>query len=561
MSAISWEIDEPGSWSLETVHFPTPVTAYHQAIFGKQFPRGIAAGTAQIGIPLSHFEHRFVNGFDYFSPRIIGAPVGATKPPPRLLFTLALKLHPELRRRMRTAATVLDRKPWRDDVKTWESEVKPHSTATHLELQRIGPTNLGDVELANHLRVLHDNAEQQCYLHHRLSISGIVPVGDYIVHAREWTGLPDAELLQVCHQPGGLETATTDQFRALIEALQDDPAAVDLLDADGPAADAIAELTQAPGRVGLAARGWLELIANRNVTGYDIVDLSAGELPGLLQRTVLAALDQVGRSDRRLAAEEAARVRDRVPAEHRQEYDDLLAEAISVGTLQEERALVCDLSAYGLVRRAVKEAGRRIADWGRIADASHLFEASHEEMLDLLTGSARGPSADQLAERHAWRTTATTDMAPKRIGPPPAAPPPASWLPPAVRRMAGALDAAIQVKFGEPAARNEVSTVRGLNASAGRYEGAARVVISPPDFDKIKPGDVLVARSTTEAYNDIMPLLGAVVTDRGGLLSHAATIAREFGIPAVVGTKEATRIIPDGARVRVDGSRGEAILV
>ena len=152
-------------------------------------------------------------------------------------------------------------------------------------------------------------------------------------------------------------------------------------------------------------------------------------------------------------------------------------------------------------------------------------------------------------------------MAPKRIGPPPAAPPPASWLPPAVRRMSRALDAAIQVKFTEPAAHNETSTVRGLNASAGRYEGTARVVISPPDFDKIKPGDVLVARSTTEAYNDIMPLIGALVTDRGGLLSHAATIAREFGIPAVVGTKEATRIIPDGARVRVDGSRGEVILV
>jgi rifampicin phosphotransferase len=254
-------------------------------------------------------------------------------------------------------------------------------------------------------------------------------------------------------------------------------------------------------------------------------------------------------------------VRDRVPAEHRQAYDDLLAEAISVGTLQEERALVCDLWAYGLVRRAVKEAGRRVADQGRIAHASHLFDASHEEMLDLLSSSTRRPSADQLAERHTWRTTASSDMAPKRIGPPPAAPPPASWLPPAVRRMSRALDAAIQVKFTEPAARNETSTVRGLNASAGRYEGTARVVISPPDFDKIKPGDVLVARSTTEAYNDIMPLIGALVTDRGGLLSHAATIAREFGIPAVVGTKEATRIIPDGASVRVDGSRGEVILV
>jgi pyruvate,water dikinase len=66
---------------------------------------------------------------------------------------------------------------------------------------------------------------------------------------------------------------------------------------------------------------------------------------------------------------------------------------------------------------------------------------------------------------------------------------------------------------------------------------------------------------TTEAYNGILPLLGAVITDRGGLLSHAATVAREFGIPAVVGTTSATKIIPDGARVRVDGDRGEARLV
>ena len=561
MSAITWEIDEPGSWELEATHNPTPVTAYHQAIFGEQFPRAFAAGTAQIGILLSHFEPRFVNGFGYVSPRIVGAPAGATKPPPRLLFMLALKLHPEMRRRMRTAATVLDRKPWRDDVKTWESQVKPQSTATHLELQRMRPANLDDAGLADHLRVLHGNAGLQCYLHHRLSISGILPVGDYIAHAREWTGLPDAELLHVCQQRGGLETATTDQFHALIEALHDDPVAVELLDTGCPAAEAISALTQVQGRVGLAARGWLELTANRIVTGYDIVDLTAGEMPRLLQRTVLAALDRAGPPDRRLSAEQAARVRDRVPGGHRQAYDDLLAEAISVSTMQEERALFTDLWAYGLVRPSVKEAGRRVAGRGRIADPAHLFEASHEEMLDLLTCSAGGPSADELAERHAWRTTATSDMAPKHIGPAPGAPPPASWLPPAVRRMGTALDAAIQVKFAEPAPRNGASTVRGLNASAGVYEGTARVVLSPSDFEKINSGDVLVARVTTEAYNDIIPLIGAVVTDRGGLLSHAATIAREFGIPAVVGTTEATRIIPDGARIRVDGSRGEAILV
>jgi pyruvate,water dikinase len=73
----------------------------------------------------------------------------------------------------------------------------------------------------------------------------------------------------------------------------------------------------------------------------------------------------------------------------------------------------------------------------------------------------------------------------------------------------------------------------------------------------LQQGDVLVTRSTASSFNVVLPLLGAVVTDRGGQLCHAAIVAREYGIPGVVGTREATTLIPDGARVRVDGARGE----
>ena len=59
----------------------------------------------------------------------------------------------------------------------------------------------------------------------------------------------------------------------------------------------------------------------------------------------------------------------------------------------------------------------------------------------------------------------------------------------------------------------------------------------------------------------VLPLLGAIVTDRGGQLCHAAIVSREYGIPGVVGTKEATRLIPDGARVRVDGTKGEVVVL
>ena len=96
----------------------------------------------------------------------------------------------------------------------------------------------------------------------------------------------------------------------------------------------------------------------------------------------------------------------------------------------------------------------------------------------------------------------------------------------------------------------------GVPGSPGVYEGVARVLHGPSEFGRLEAGDVLVVPLTSPAYNTVLPLLGAVVTDKGGALCHAAIVAREFGIPAVVGATDATARIPDGAKVRVDGSAG-----
>ena len=101
----------------------------------------------------------------------------------------------------------------------------------------------------------------------------------------------------------------------------------------------------------------------------------------------------------------------------------------------------------------------------------------------------------------------------------------------------------------------------GLAASQGVYEGPARRIAGPSEFGRIAKGDVLVTESTTEAFNILLPLLGAIVTDNGGLLSHSAIVAREYGIPGVVGTREATDRIADGVRVRVDGDAGEVTVL
>jgi rifampicin phosphotransferase len=97
--------------------------------------------------------------------------------------------------------------------------------------------------------------------------------------------------------------------------------------------------------------------------------------------------------------------------------------------------------------------------------------------------------------------------------------------------------------------------------NSGIYEGTARLVNDAADFGRIQRGDVLVTRMTSPYFNVVLPLLGAIVTDRGGQLCHAAIVAREYGIPGIVGTREATAKIADGARVRVDGTSGEVRLL
>jgi pyruvate,water dikinase len=181
-------------------------------------------------------------------------------------------------------------------------------------------------------------------------------------------------------------------------------------------------------------------------------------------------------------------------------------------------------------------------------------------MQSLLAG-ARTPSADELEARFRARTSQDGKDAPAVLGDPPSPPPDPSGLPPATARVMRASGISIMALFASSEAPHEEDLLRGFGASGGVYEGPARRVAGPDEFDRIQQGDVLVTESTTEAFNILLPLLGAIVTDSGGLLSHSAIVAREYGIPGVVGTRDGTDRIADGARVRVDGDAGEVAVL
>jgi pyruvate,water dikinase len=208
------------------------------------------------------------------------------------------------------------------------------------------------------------------------------------------------------------------------------------------------------------------------------------------------------------------------------------------------------------MRRAVLSAGRRLAAAGKVQDPEHFVDAGFDEMCSMVTGVG-GPSAEELATRYAWRTSHNAKEAPPFLGDPPTPPPDMSGLPPNEARIMQATGISMGALFASSEAPHEANVLHGLAASGGVYEGPARRVAGPSDFDRIQQGDVLVTESTTEAFNILLPLLGAIVTDSGGLLSHSAIVAREYGIPGVVGTRDATDRIPDGTVVRVDGDAGE----
>jgi pyruvate,water dikinase len=104
-------------------------------------------------------------------------------------------------------------------------------------------------------------------------------------------------------------------------------------------------------------------------------------------------------------------------------------------------------------------------------------------------------------------------------------------------------------------------SLKGLGASAGVYEGLARVVESPEHFDDVKKGEVLVCKMTSPSWVVLFTKIGALVTDSGGALSHPAVVSREFGIPAVVGTRTGTQRIRTGQLVRINGAAGVVEIV
>ncbi|HEX4652206.1 MAG TPA: PEP-utilizing enzyme, partial [Granulicella sp.] len=465
----------------------------------------------------------------------------------------------EIPQRFQRAEQVLAQKLWREQLRDWDETHKPSSIAMHRKMQAVDPDAFSDAELVAYLRRCRDHHSAMIAQHMRFTAGAVLPTGDFLAHVGDWTGLPPSELLGLLRGSAVVSAGGSDEMEQLKKAFAEDASARKILESDGDPTQVLASLRSLGGEAGAAISGYLELVGNRLIDGFDIAEPSALELPDALLRAIRIAL-----SGENQAAEDVdariAEIRALVPAAHETEFDELLGEARLTYRLRDERGVYSDIWAAGLMRRAALAAGRRIADRGRIATPHQMLDASLDEMCALVAGTG-GPSADELASRAKYRATYTAKDVPPCLGPPAPPPPDLATLPPSVARLMRAMFIGLGHIFGSSQAQNEEKVLYGIAASKGVYEGPARRVSRPSEFGQIAKGDVLVTESTTEAFNILLPLLGGMVTDNGGLLSHAAIVSREYGIPGVVGTREATTRIANGVRVRVDGDAGEVTVI
>jgi pyruvate,water dikinase len=252
--------------------------------------------------------------------------------------------------------------------------------------------------------------------------------------------------------------------------------------------------------------------------------------------------------------------------EERQAYDQMIALAHRVFPYVEGHKFYCEHWYTNLFFNKIREFGALLAAHGFFGREEDVFHLTHFELetaiIDLMTAWSNGsPPRGPVhwPQIVSTRRAAIAEWA-KHSTPPALGPVPEVIDDPAIVMLWGITRESLDrwLHAGSDTASREL---RGFAASSGVAEGPACVVRSVEEIGRVRAGDILVCQVTNPTWAPIFQKIAGAVSDIGGSMSHAAIVAREFGLPAVVGTGTATSRIRDGQRIRVDGGRGVVTLL
>jgi rifampicin phosphotransferase len=532
----------PGQWNLDRSHYPGGVTAISQWLLESGMESGLGRAMRELGAPIGSISARFVNGFMYTrTVPLVGAHRSATKLPPLFVLKAATRLHPEFRRRTRVAAEVLLNPKGPAVVARWTDELRPSITAVNDRFDSVELSELDDAQLGRHCEALLAHLHSMSDLHFWLHGYDLGPIARFVAFTKSCT-IPTTEAVQLL---AGASPSTAVPRRKLTA----------IRAAVGSAKPTtLAELRAVSSEVDQLVGGYLKAYGSTLVTGYDITSLTLGELPETLFDSIMNAHAVEPESTEDIARQTAA-VRSRIPENQRSTFDARLAEAREVMDMRDDNGPTVFERPTGILRLGLLELGRRLFAAGRAHRPEHAFELRHDEVGSALTAAPhQTATADELAARAAARLAASRLAPPQVLGPIEAAPP-ARVLPGPLAEFAETVQIAL-AELGMDGAVHHRDPLTGTGIGTTVYRGRARRAESAEQaIDEMEPGDVLIVRATSPAFNVVLSIAGAVVTADGGPLSHAAVLARELGIPAIVGATGALDI-DDGVEVEVDPLAG-----
>jgi phosphohistidine swiveling domain-containing protein len=241
-----------------------------------------------------------------------------------------------------------------------------------------------------------------------------------------------------------------------------------------------------------------------------------------------------------------AEVMDGVPeGEAREKLQQALDLSLRMNPLTPDHHFYIDQGTNARVRIVLIAIGKKLVSEGKLNDPEDVMYLRYNELRTLMAGSNSFDAEDLVGDRRDAREEAY-ELRPR------------DWVGTATEENVAFPYLSLWA-FPEKLYRKPSTTegeIQGLSASVGVIEGPARVVLSPEQFSEVEKDEIVVCRMTSPAWVVLFTKIGGLVTDAGGMASHPAVVSREFGIPAVVGTSDATRRIKTGDRVRVNGATG-----
>jgi rifampicin phosphotransferase len=553
----------PGFWQREATHAPRPISPL-------MVDWATGAGTGQnaafremsaaYGLLLEGLEFCEIGGWVY----VRAVPLGGKdrRLPPRWLMWLLVRTVPQLRSRIAQARRAIRSDLHGRHIERWYEEWRPSLAADIRRFAAVELSELPDEGLDTHLDEVAALADECLRIHFLVHGALVMVLGEFLIACRELLGWGDQDTFALL---AGLSEMSSEPARRLADLAAmaaELPAVRTLLERVNP--DTPARLVEADVEFAAAFERYRVEYGCRALR-YDPVDPTLGECPELLLGLIR---DQVTRSYdptvNAMALEQTrttAITRARSAAEQAGDlprFERALDRAERAYPVREDSEFYTVSAPLGLIRYAGIELGRRLAARGQLAEPEDVFWLRWPEARQAL-GDGRS-LLDLVGRRrgeHAW---VLAHPGPPSYGTDPGPPPPFSVLPTEARFVAEAMQQIMidRILAPEDSQREQAdeNRITGIAAAPGRYSGPVRVIMDETQFDRIRPGDVLVCPITSPVWSVLFPSVGALVTDTGGILSHAAIIAREYRLPAVVGAGNATALLRDGQTVAVDGGAG-----